>query len=97
MKRKKFISLFGAVIFTILTLLQIHCGKIDTAPGIDFTIDLTNGYVTDAHGSYQTQITDYYNLSITGGFVYVNGLIVFKGLDGYYYALSQNCTYDNSN
>src|SRR5437868_15014443 len=64
----------------IIVLIQIGCSKVDQQPRVDFYID-TNQYTT---------------LQLTGGFIYINGVIIFKGLDGNYYALSEFCTYDNT-
>jgi len=81
--------------FAILILLPVFillfngCENRDIIPASDFYIDLNNGNVTDHNGAYQMNIPDFTNLYITGGYVYVFGIIVFKGLDQGYYALSQ--------
>jgi hypothetical protein len=91
MKKKKPIQ-FGVTLcaaLTILILLTNSCQRKDIVAGSDFYIDLNTGSVTDRYGAYQTNIPDYTNLYLTGGYVYIYGIIVFKGLDQSYYALSQ--------
>ena len=97
MSIKKFIRVFGLSLLVIIASVPTGCSKVDNIPRIDFTIDLTNGNVTDAQGAYLFQIPDYDKLFLTGGSVYVNGLIVFKGIDLNYYALSQYCPNDACN
>ena len=97
MSRNNFVCFIATFVVAIMILFQFGCQKNDLQGHLDFYIDLSNGSVTSTDGSNQTQIPDYYNLQTTGGYVYVNGLIVFKGLDQYYYALSQYCTSDNCN
>ncbi|MCS6991251.1 MAG: Rieske 2Fe-2S domain-containing protein [Chitinophagales bacterium] len=57
-----------------------QCEHVDSQQRVDFYIDLTD--------------PQYQDLYLTGGYVYVNNIIVFKGLDQNYYALSQYCTND---
>ncbi|HYV92496.1 MAG TPA: Rieske (2Fe-2S) protein [Chitinophagales bacterium] len=97
MSRNKFVRIIVTAAVMIMMMCQFACQKNDLQGRIDFYIDLANGNVTSTDGSYQNQINDYQNLTVTGGYVYVNGLVVFKGVDGYYYALSQYCTSDNCN
>ena len=97
MSRNNFVRFIAIGVVAIVIMFEFGCQKYDQQGRIDFYIDISNGNVTSTSGSYQTQIPDYYNLEITGGYVYVNGLIVFKGIDGYYYALTQYCSSDNSN
>ncbi|MFI5134499.1 MAG: hypothetical protein ACHQD9_01480, partial [Chitinophagales bacterium] len=85
--------------FLVMLLVSNGCQKRDIVGGNDFYIDLTTGNVTDRFGAYQTNIPDYTNLYLTGGYVYVYGIIVLKGLDQAFYALSQyhstdGCTVD---
>jgi len=83
MKRKKLLRLAGMGMIALLIFNQPACTGVDTIPRIDLYIDLND--------------PTYYNLQITGNFIYQNGLIIFKGLDQNYYALSQYCTYDGCN
>ncbi|MBX7141640.1 MAG: Rieske (2Fe-2S) protein [Chitinophagales bacterium] len=94
--RKEFIRLIGSSAVAVVALSQLGCQKADTIPLTDFYIDLSNGSVNDNNGHYST-IPDFTNLYLTGGFVYVNGIIVFKGLDQQFYALSQYCTHQGCN
>lgn len=55
------------------------CSKVDQVPRVDFVLDLTD--------------PNYSNLYNLGGYVYSQGVIVFRGVDGNYYALSQVCTH----
>lgn len=68
----------------LLALLMVsgtwHCESVDSQQKVDFYIDLTD--------------PRYQDLYLTGGQVYVNNIIVFKGLDQQYYALSMYCTND---
>lgn len=83
MNRKKIIRLIGASVIAMIALFQPGCTKVDSIPRVDFTIDISD--------------PQYYPLLNTGGYIFINGLIVFKGLDGYYYALSHYCSYDGCN
>jgi Rieske Fe-S protein len=94
--RKEFIRLIGSSALAFTALNQLACQKADTIPLTDFYLDLTNGTVTDNVGNYGI-VPDYTNLYLTGGYVYVNGIIIFKGLDQFYYALSQYCTHQGCN
>ena len=95
MKRNKLLPIIATCLVAIMVFYQLGCTKVDEQGRIDFYIDLTSGDVTNTNGSSQFQIPNYtQNLYVTGGKVYVNGLIVFKGLDGNYYALSQYCPND---
>jgi Rieske Fe-S protein len=67
----------------IVAFAQVKCRNVDSYPRVDFYIDLLDPAYT--------------SLYITGNYVYVNGVIVFKGLDQDYYALSQYCTTDFCN
>lgn len=55
------------------------CTKVDQIPRVDFFLELTD-----------PQNNSLLNL---GGFIYVSNVIVFKGLDNNYYALSKVCTH----
>ncbi|MEO5675025.1 MAG: Rieske (2Fe-2S) protein [Chitinophagales bacterium] len=79
MDRKEFIRLLGIGTLGVVALNQLGCSKADQQPRIDFYIDTTDPL--------------YFSLLNTGGYVYVNGLIIFKGIDLNYYALSQYCTH----
>jgi nitrite reductase/ring-hydroxylating ferredoxin subunit len=80
-----------------MVFFPFGCSKVDSIPRVDFTLDLTTGTVADVQGGYQQQVPDFDKLSLTGGWVYVNGLILFKGIDLNYYALSQYCPNDACN
>lgn len=94
--RKEFIRLIGSSAIAMVALNQLSCDEVDAVPLNDFYLDLTNGSVTDSNGNYSV-IPDFANLYLTGGFVYVNGIIIFKGLDQSFYALSQYCTHQGCN
>lgn len=95
MSRNKFARNIAAGFVAVTILFQLGCTKKDQQGRVDFYIDITNGSVSSTNGSGQTQIANYYQeLYITGGEVYVNGIIVFKGIYGNYYALSQYCPSD---
>jgi len=83
MNRKEFIRLMGSSTIAVVALNQLGCTKVDQQPLMDFTIDLTDP-------AYST-------LFLTGGYLYINGLIVFRGIDQNYYALSQYCTHQGCN
>jgi cytochrome b6-f complex iron-sulfur subunit len=80
MERKEFIKQLGytAAAFFMADYLA-GCSKVDQVPKVDFYLNLTD-----------PQYTDLLNL---GGYVYVGNVIVFRGLDGSYYALSKVCTH----
>lgn len=80
MERKEFLKKLGysAAAFFIMDSLA-GCAKIDQFPHVDFYLDLT-----DPQNS---------NLMNLGGVLYVSNVIVFKGLDNNYYALSKVCTH----
>jgi cytochrome b6-f complex iron-sulfur subunit len=89
MNRKDFIRLMGTGALGIVALNQLGCSKSDSTPTKDFTIDTSNA--------------QYSALQNPGGYVYVNNVIIFRAVDGNFYALSQICThlgctviYDNS-
>ncbi len=71
------------LVVVLLALTHVHCEHVDRNERVDFYIDLADPY--------------YQNLLVTGGFMYIENIIVFKGLDQHYYALSQYCTYDICN
>jgi len=77
------------VMAVLMLILSNSCQRRDVVGANDFYVDLTTGNVTDHYGAYQTNIPDYTNLYLTGGYVYVYGIIIFKGLDQSFYALSQ--------
>ncbi|HUM46789.1 MAG TPA: Rieske (2Fe-2S) protein [Chitinophagales bacterium] len=81
MERKEFLKKLGysAAAFFIADYLT-GCGNIDAIPNVDFYLDLT-----DPQNN---------NLLNLGGFIYVSNVIVFKGLDNNYYALSKVCTHE---
>ena len=79
MNRKDFIRLMGTGALAVVALNQLGCSKSDSVPKKDFTIDIND--------------TQYSALLTVGGYVYVNGVIVFKSIDGSFYALSQICTH----
>ena len=78
-----------SILAALVALASEGCQRQDAAPLSDFYIDLNTGNVTDHYGVYEMNVPDYTNLYITGGYVYVLGVIIFKGLDQNYYALSQ--------
>ena len=77
-----------------MIVLFSGCTKKEIIAASNFYIDLNTGNVTDQNGNYQSTIPDFAKLYTTGGYVYVLGVIVFKGLDQSYYALSQYHTTD---
>ena len=79
MNRKDFIRLMGAGAIAVVALNHVGCSKSDSIPNKDFTIDIND--------------PQYSPLLNPGGYVYVNGLIIFLAVDGNYYALSQVCTH----
>lgn len=80
MNRKDFIRLMGTGALAVVVLNQLGCSKSDSIPNKDFTIDLND--------------PQYSALLNPGGSVYINSLIVFKAVDGNFYALSQICTHE---
>ncbi|MBK9732136.1 MAG: Rieske (2Fe-2S) protein [Chitinophagaceae bacterium] len=80
MERKEFLQKLGysAAAFFIADFLA-GCSKIDQYPKVDFYLDLLDPVNS--------------GLMNLGGFVYVSNVIVFKGLDNNYYALSKICTH----
>src|SRR5262245_54645737 len=89
-RRKSNMGPFVSIcILTVTSIFLSSCQRVDEVAVNDFYIDLNNGNVTDSHGAYQTNVTDYTNLFITGGYIYVYGIIIYKDLDQSYYALSQ--------
>jgi len=89
MKKSKRIRFILFAILPMLIMLFNACEQKDAVGGNDFYIDLATGNVTDQFGAYQSNIPDYTNLYLTGGYVYIYGIIVFKALDQSFYALSQ--------
>ncbi|MCY7410415.1 MAG: hypothetical protein LH473_09090 [Chitinophagales bacterium] len=89
MKHWKFFRTLILIFLPSIILVMNGCQQRDVISGNDFFIDLTTGNVTDRNGMYQTSVPDYANLYLTGGEVYVFGIIVFKGIDQQFYALSQ--------
>jgi len=79
MNRKEFIRLIGSSTLAVIALNQLGCSKSDQVPMVDFTIDLTD--------------SKYSQLELIGSYIYLNGLILFRGIDQNYYALSQYCTH----
>jgi cytochrome b6-f complex iron-sulfur subunit len=81
MDRKEFLKKLGysAAAFFIADVLA-GCAKEDQIPNVDFVIDLTD--------------PAYVNLLGLGGYVYVDNVIVFRALDGTYFALSKICTHE---
>ncbi|MCS6916871.1 MAG: Rieske 2Fe-2S domain-containing protein [Chitinophagales bacterium] len=72
--------LFFVLILVLLITVHWQCEQVDSQQRVDFYIDLTD--------------PQYQDLYLTGGYIYVNSIMVFKGLDQNYYALSQYCTND---
>ena len=79
MNRKDFIRLMGTGALGLVALNQLGCAKSGSNPSKDFTIDIS--------------ASQYSALQSLGGYVYANGVIVFRGTDGVFYALSQYCTH----
>lgn len=80
LERKEFLKNLGytAAAFFMADFLA-GCAKIDQIPNVDFYLDLTD--------------PQYSNLMNLGGYIYISNVIVFKGLDNNYYALSKVCTH----
>lgn len=80
MDRKEFLKKLGysAAAFFLVDYLA-GCSKIDQVPAVDFYLDLSD--------------PQYSNLLFLGGYVYIGNVIVFRGLDNNYYALSKVCTH----
>ncbi|HYV93109.1 MAG TPA: ubiquinol-cytochrome c reductase iron-sulfur subunit [Chitinophagales bacterium] len=83
MNRKDFIRLIGTGALAVVALNQPGCSKSDSIPQKDFTIDINDA--------------QYNVLQTPGAYVYINGVIVFKAIDGNFYALSQVCTHQGCN
>jgi len=89
LRKSYLLQINRCIIFLMVVLMLGSCSRKDLIPASDFYIDLNNGNVTNSQGGYQDNIPDFTNLYLTGGYVYIYGIIVFKGLDQSYYALSQ--------
>jgi cytochrome b6-f complex iron-sulfur subunit len=80
MNRKEFIRLMGTGALAVVALNQLGCSKYDSIPRVDLYIDILD--------------PQYYALFTVGGYIYIDSVIVFKGIDFNYYALSRYCTHE---
>ena len=85
MDRKEFFSLMGGSAASFFLLNCIGCSKSSgavTAPStIDFTIDLSS--------------SAYSALSVNGGFLAQQGVLIARTMTGNYIAVQQSCTHQN--
>ncbi len=71
--------MYGVWVFLLAALLG-GCSKTDQSPFVDFIVDLTD--------------PEYTILLNLGGYIYVDEVMVFHGIDNNYYAVSKFCTQD---
>lgn len=79
MERREFIRLIGLGAAGGLLLNQFSCDNNNGFIPVDFFIDLSD--------------PQYASLLVTGGYEYFENVIIFKGIDFNYYALSKICTH----
>ena len=79
MNRKEFIRLIGTGALAVMALNQLGCSKADSIPRVDLYIDIAD--------------PQYSSLFTTGNYIYIDSIIVFRGIDFNYYALSRYCTH----
>src|SRR4051812_8474863 len=90
MNRKEFLSLLGmsATSFTGLSCLE-GCTK---------TGDLSSGTSGPTNIDFSLDLSLAVNAALNknGGYLYKNGIIVARTIDGQYVAVQQGCTHENS-